>query len=220
MRSISSLCVRPATAVFLALVIGGCGVSQPTRSSPPSSSEPSISSTPANPPSVTQSNQTPADTPSTAVDTHEPAPERGGNIPTAAKRAQDTIAAKALSGTPQQALERFAKLYINWNASTVRAHQLALATISVGAARLTSEQTAAHIQGDAVVGQDSISNSGQVVSIAQGADSAQGYWVIVTKERTGGAHGYRNLPAQLHVTYAQVTAAGGGWVVSSWQPQD
>jgi hypothetical protein len=188
--------------MLLALVVVGCGVSQPTKSSPPPSSGPSISSTP-----------------SAAVDTHEPAPERGGNIPTAAKRVQDTVAAKALSGTPQQALEHFAQLYVNWNASTVRAHQLALAAISVGAARLTSEQAAAHVQGDAAVGQDSISNSGQVVSIAKGTGSAQGDWVIVTKERTSGAHGYRNLPAQLHVTYAQVTAAGGGWVVSSWQPQ-
>ncbi|MGH2833804.1 MAG: hypothetical protein ACRDK2_13605, partial [Solirubrobacteraceae bacterium] len=210
MRSIYSLCVLPATAVLLALVIGGCGVSQPTSSSPPPSSGPSISSTPANPPSVIRSNSTPAGTPSTAVDTHEPAPERGGNIPAAAKHAQNTVSAKALSGTPQQALEHFAQLYINWNVSTVRAHQLALAASSVGAARLTSEQAAAHVQGDAVVGQDSISNSGQVISIAQGVGSAQGYWVIVTRERTSGAHGYHNLPAQLHVTYAQVTPAGGG----------
>lgn len=220
MRSISSLSMRLATSVLLALVVGGCGASQPSRSSPPSSSGPSISSTPANPPSVTQSKHTPAGIPSTAVDTHEPPPERGGSIPPAAKRAQDTISAKALSSTPQQALARFAQLYVNWNASTVRAHQLALAAISVGAARLTSEQAAAHVQGNAAVGQDSISNSGQVVSIARGTGSARGSWVIVTQERTSGARRYRNLPAQLHVTYAQVIAAGGDWVVSSWQPQN
>lgn len=208
------------TAVLLTLVLGGCGVGQPTDPSPPSASGPSISSTPANPPDPTQPNRAPTGVPGSTVDTHEPAPERGGTIPAAARRAQYSVSAKALSSTPQQALERFAQLYINWDASTVRTHQLALAAISVGAARLTSEQAAAHVQGDAAVGQDSISNSGQVVSIARGVGSAQGYWVIVTRERSRGARGYGNLPAQLHVTYAQVTAAPGGWVVSSWQPQN
>lgn len=219
MRYTYSLCVRSATAVLLALVIGGCGTGQPSRSSLSSSSGPSIFSAPANTQSTTQANQTTAGTSSSAVDTHEPAPERGGHIPATARKAQDTVSAQALSGTPQQALERFAQLYINWNAATVRGHQLALAAISVGAARLTSEQAAAHVQGETAIGQDSVSNSGQVVSIARGMDSAQGYWVIVTRERTGGARGYRDLPAQLRITYAQVTMAGGGWVVSSWQPQ-
>jgi hypothetical protein len=206
-------------AVLLALTLGACATSRPTGSSAPSSSGPSISSTPANAPGAIQPNRAAPGAPPSTVDTHEPAPERDGSIPVAARRAQDTVSTKAVSRTPQQALERFAELYINWNASSARAHQLALAAISVGAARLTSEQAAAHVQGDAAIGQDSISNSGQVVSIARGTGSAQGYWVIVTRERTGGARGYGSLPAQVHVTYALVSAAGGGWVVSSWQPQ-
>jgi hypothetical protein len=154
------------------------------------------------------------------VDLHEPPAERGGSIPARARRVQDTVPSSALSASPQQALARFAALYFNWTASTVRAHQLALAAISVGGARLTSEQAAAHVQGSAVIGQDSISNSGRVVSIARGTGRARGYWVIVTEEHTGGTHAYRSLPAQLHVTYARVTAANGGWVVSAWEPQN
>lgn len=219
MSSISNKRMRHLATLLMVFVLGGCGSSHPTSSSPPASSGPSISSTPANPPNPTQPVRDPTPIPSSTVDTHEPAPERGGTIPAAAARAQNTVSAKALSSTPQQALERFAQLYINWNASSVRTHQLALAAISVGAARLTSEQAAAHVQVDAAIGQDSISNSGQVVSMARGTGSAHGYWVIVTRERTSGARRYSHLPAQLHVTYARVTMAGGGWVVSSWQPQ-
>jgi hypothetical protein len=217
---------RRIALVLLPLTLAGCGFSQSNDQNSTSSPQgPSIFSSPADPPTraVTSTTTTPSNSASTASNnsTHnESPPERDGTIPTVVKRAQTTVSASVVSGTPQRALERFAQLYTNWNASTVRAHQLALAAISVGAARLTSEQAAAHVQGDAAIGQDSVSNSGEVVSIARGMGSAQGFWVIVTREQLDGRSAYRKLPSQLHVTYAQVTAAGGGWVVSSWQPQN
>jgi hypothetical protein len=58
-----------------------------------------------------------------------------------------------------------------------------------------------------------------VISIAAGQGTAAGQWVIVTSETTSGQGSYHGLPAQLHVTYAQLTKTATGWVISEWSPQ-
>lgn len=50
-------------------------------------------------------------------------------------------------------------------------------------------------------------------------NGAQQVWVVVTSEKTTGQGDYQGLPAQLHVTYAQLTHTPGGWVVSEWEPR-
>jgi hypothetical protein len=206
---------------LLALALGGCGSSQPTR-------PPSTASTDGHGHVYTSTTRKPESTSQSAPDTgtdapgdpHEPAPERGGTIPRAARRAEDTVAAGAVSPTPQSALARFADLYMNWTANSVRRHQLELAEISIGSARLIAEQSAARVQGDIAIGRDSVSNSGEVVSISRGSASAGGYWVLVSREKTSGTGDYRHLPAQVHVTCARVRHLATGWVVSAWEPRD
>ena len=56
---------------------------------------------------------------------------------------------------------------------------------------------------------------GRIVRLARGA----GQWVIVTSEKTTGQGDYQGLPAQLHITYAQLTHTPGGWVISAWEPR-
>jgi len=153
-------------------------------------------------------------------DTHEPAPEQGGTIPPAARRAEDGLGAGAASPTPQRALTRFADLYMNWTPQSLRGHQLELAKISIDGARLAAQQSAAQAQGATAVGQNAVSNSGEVVSLSQGSAGASGYWVIVTDEQTRGNDSYRDLPARVHVTYARVRHIAGGWVIAAWEPQD
>lgn len=218
MRRRRSSCLPWVATALLAVTCGGCGESHssPARATR-AAAGPSITLTPAQatPPTTTprpQRNEA-------REDPHEPIPERGGTIPAAAKRRQDSVTQSALSPTPQQALTRFGELYVNWSARTVRGHQLALAGISIGAARLEAEQVAARVQGNSVIGQDSVSNSGEVISVARGSGSASGSWVVVTREHTEGIRGYANLPSRIQITYAQLRHTQGGWVVSSWQPQ-
>ncbi|HEY7933375.1 MAG TPA: hypothetical protein VID48_06065 [Solirubrobacteraceae bacterium] len=214
---------RRSSALLLGVIVAlaGCGGQHSTHTKTRRSAGPSISFTPAGvvQTQATATTSTQAQNPANQ-DPHEPAPERGGTIPRGAEHRQDAVSRNALSATPEQALRRFAELYVNWDAKSVRAHQLALASISIGAARLTAEQVAAQVQGSSVIGQDSVSNSGEVISITRGIGGASGYWVVVTNEHTEGRRGYENLPARLHVTYALLRHLAGGWVISTWQPRD
>jgi hypothetical protein len=120
--------------------------------------------------------------------------------------------------SPQRALAYYAHRYINWTYQTLTADQEALARSSVGAARLSEQQTAARSHGDTAIARGQVWNRGQAISITQ--DLAQpGMWVVVTREQTGGNTEYEELPASYHVTLARLAAVPGGYAVEQWLPQ-
>lgn len=124
----------------------------------------------------------------------------------------------AVQATAERALSAFAQLYVNWNYRTLSERQGTLARISVGPARLSERQAAARSASDSTLKRGHIYNSGQVVSIARERRSP-GWWVIVTRERTGGGAQYAGLPTAYHVTRARLAAVGGGYAVEQWLPQ-
>lgn len=123
-----------------------------------------------------------------------------------------------VKASPQAALAYFARLYINWSYRTITADQRLLAAISVGQARIGERQAAASSEADATLRRSRVWNHGQVISVAP--DRARsGWWVIVTRERTGGSGEYEGLPAALHVTLARLARVRGGYAVERWSPQ-
>ena len=90
--------------------------------------------------------------------------------------------------------------------------------ISIGAAKLTAEQTTASESATAALVANGVANSGQVVAIAPGEGPDAGHWVIVTQEHTSGTGAYAGLPTAPHVTLAQVRHLSNGWAVSAWNP--
>jgi hypothetical protein len=200
---------RHARSVFLAVsaavALAGCGLTNPYIAKQPSKSVPSSTST-----STTKS--------AVATDA-DPAPERGGTIPASARATQSQLAPSAGEPSPGSALERYARLYVNWSAPTVAADQRELAAISVDQARAQALQAAASYAQDQTLQRSGVANSGHVVAVASSI-TTPGQWVIVTSEQTTGKGDYAGLPPTLHVTYAQVTRASSGWVVSEWAPQN
>ena len=196
---------RLAAAVLSTGTLAGCGITNPyaTSIAPPARTQPAATSTAS----------------ATTVTTADPIPERQGTIPRSATRAGKALAAGAGQPTPRLALERYARIYINWSASTVARTQRQLAAISLGGARAQALQAAASYEHDTTLEQSHVANTGQVISVARGQGSAAEQWVIVTSEKTTGHGDYQGLPAQLHVTYAQLTHTPGGWVVSEWEPR-
>ena len=197
---------RLAVALLSAAILAGCGITNPYATStapPPARAQPARTSTAS----------------ATTFTNSDPTPERGGTIPRSATRVGNALAAGAGQPTPRLALVRYARIYINWSASTVAGTQRRLAAISLGSARAQALQAAASYEHDATLQRSHVANSGQVVSIAAGQGAAAGQWVIVTSEKTTGQGDYQGLSAQLHVTYAQLTHTPGGWVVSEWEPR-
>lgn len=198
-----------ATSILLvasaAVALASCGLTDPYTAKQPSSS-------------VTSSTST-TTTPSTTTTNADPAPERGGTIPAGTRSTQSQLAAGAGQPTPQSALERYARLYVNWSARTVAADQRELAAISVGQARAQAIQAAASYAHDKTLQESGVANSGHLVAITSSIVTS-GQWVLVTSEQTTGKGDYAGLPPTLHVTYAQVTRASSGWVVSEWAPQN
>jgi hypothetical protein len=194
--------LAPLAAGLLATTLGGCiSIHDPATNNP----------TPTTPTTTTSAQQ--------AAANPVPVHERGGSIPTSARKAQSTLAAGAAGGTPQAALERYGTLWCNWTAATVVARQRQLASISLGQARAQALAAAASLQADSTLAESQVANSGQVVAIAPAlAGTASGDWVVVTREQTTGQGDYQGLPATLHVTYAQLTHTPAGWIVSSWTP--
>jgi len=136
--------------------------------------------------------------------------------PPASPASQASIGVQA---TPQQALVAFASRYVNWSSGTLAADQRHLAAMAVGPARLAERQAAASSQADATLRRSRVWNHGQVISIAP--DRARsGWWVIVTRERTGGSGEYEGLPAALHVTLARLARLAHGYAVERWSPQN
>jgi hypothetical protein len=192
----------PIPAVLLlAVTVAGCGLTNPY----------------ANPTTYRAATATP--TTITRVTDADPAPERGGRIPAEAHHEQTELVRGAGSATPQVALERYALIYTNWTARTVASAQGRLARISLDSARARALQAEASYQHDTTLLRSHVTNRGTVVAVAAGQGSANRSWVVVTREITTGQGDYAGLPAQLHITYAQVTHTPAGWTVSSWTPQ-
>jgi hypothetical protein len=194
---------RAVTAVVIATALGGCGLTDPYQSST------ARSTTTATAPSA-----------SASADRRDPSPERGGTIPTQAQAALHRLATGAGRPTPQAALERYAAMYLNWDADHVIQLQRQLASISLGQARAQALQAVASASRDPQLTASQITNRGEVVAISPGQRDAAGEWVIVTSEQTSGQGDYHGLPPTLHIIYAQLTSTGRGWVVSEWAPQN
>ncbi len=191
-----------AVLACCAEVLGGCGITDPYSAKSPAS--------------TATSSSVPTSASSTSAD---PAPERGGTIPSGARAAQSRLAADAGRPTPQAALERYARVYDNWSAKTVAAAQDQLAAISLGQAHVQALQAAASYARDQTLQQSGVANSGRLVAITESL-TTPGQWVLVTSEQTTGNGDYAGLPPTLHVTYAQVTRTPSGWAVSEWSPQN
>jgi hypothetical protein len=197
--------MRPHLTVSMTLsllgvvALAGCGISDPYTAK--------------------QSATTSASAPVTTVTDADPAPERGGTIPAPARAAQTRVAADAAQQTPQAALERYARLYVNWTADRVAGIQRELASLSMGQARAQALQAAGSYTRDQTLAQSNVANSGHLVAITPSVPTP-GQWVLVTSEQTSGTGEYAGLPSTLHVIYAQVTRTPSGWVVSEWAPQN
>jgi hypothetical protein len=120
--------------------------------------------------------------------------------------------------SPEAALSAFAQLYVNWSYRTLAEHQRSLAQMSVGAARLSETEAAARTAADSTIVRARIYNRGQVVVLGRD-QTRSGWWVIVTREQTGGSSQYAGLPAAYHVTRARLAEVGDGFVVEQWLPQ-
>ncbi len=201
-----------AVAGLSAALVAGCGITNPYQPSHTTTTSTARSSAPTS----TTTSSTGAGAPR---DLGDPPGERNGTIPTAEKAAQQRLATGAASPTPQAALERYAHLYINWQASDLATHQRQLAAISLGQARAQALQAAASSTTNTALTRSHVANHGQLVALTPGSAAAAGVWVLVTRESTTGQGDYQGLPATLHVTYAQLTHTTTGWVVSQWAPQ-
>jgi len=125
----------------------------------------------------------------------------------------------AAAATPVAAIERFARLYINWTHSTLADHQRQLAAISVGEASAMQARAAARTPADYELHRSRVANRGRIVALAPARPARTGTYVVVTRERTLGARTYEGLAPAYHVTIATVQRLGGGWAVSQWRPQ-
>jgi len=87
----------------------------------------------------------------------------------------------------------------------------------VGAARLQARRTAASARNRQLT-QARVWNRSAILALAPDRDRP-GWWVLVTREQTGGSGEYESLPATYHLTLALPVRVRGGWAVSEWQPQ-
>ncbi len=124
---------------------------------------------PSPPPSTSTSTTT---TSAAAADSGDPAPERGGTIPAAAQAAQHTLAAGAAAPTPRAALERYARLYLNWTAAGLVARERQLAALALGQARAQALQAAAGAARDPELTRSHVTNTGQLIAITPGTGAA------------------------------------------------
>jgi hypothetical protein len=125
------------------------------------------------------------------------------------------------AGTPEQAIRSFVVTFINWDASDVAARLRGLAAASVGQARSFIALAAARASGDYELQRGGIANAGSIEAIAP-LPGRRDRYVVVTLERTTATatSAYDGLRPAWHVAVASVVAvAGGGWAVSSWQPE-
>lgn len=187
-----------------AVALAGCGITDPYNHRAVHSS------------TATSAARTGATT-GTVTDPSEPAPSEST---TTAARGVTAGTSTFGAGTRRQALRLYARLYVNWTATTIGAHQRRLAAISQGTARAAALQAAASYSHDAELKNSHVASTGAIVSIAAGQGPERGSWVIVTSEHTTGSGDYTDLPAAAHVTYAHLTHTPHGWVIDQWSPQN
>jgi hypothetical protein len=141
--------------------------------------------------------------------------EHLGTVPASGKEAPAVNPARS----PQQAVERFAELYINWTYKSLASDQTRLAATAVGAARAAELQAEAQTARDTPLQRAHIYNAGRVIAVSRAVGAGPQEWVAVTRERTGGDAEYAGIQAAFHVSLATVQAIPGGWAVSAWRPQ-
>ncbi len=204
-RSIRSGSTRLTLVVLAAGAMGGCaGIRNPYQSAGTGRT-----------PTVTSTSTTTA-----PADSGDPAPERGGTIPSSARAAQNKLAIGAARRSPEAALERYAELYVNWTAADVAGRQRELALFSLGQAKAQALQAAATAARDTQLLKSRVANSGSVVAITRSRGPAAREWVLVTREQTTGQGDYAGLPPTLHVIYAQLVDTANGWIVTRWQAEN
>ena len=181
---------RAPAAVLLAVTLAGCGLADPYQGRPaaPPAEAPTASPAPAASPRSEDGPRAPS-----------PRPSDGG----------------ALASTPQGALERFAWLYVNWQAKQLPERSQQLGALSVGQARAQ-----AHALADRATALQryQVTNAGAVAAIASGRGQEQGRWAVITNETTSGTGPYSGLPGTSHVTWATVSRTQRGYVVTGWYP--
>jgi hypothetical protein len=195
---------RAAVTTALALALAGCASSAGVTT-------PLGRSIAAGPPR-------PAPAVATPAPVGDPPTERAGTIPAAASAEENSVSPAGVATSPQLALRRYALAYVNWRAADLRERERQLATMSIGAAKLTAEQTAAAQSATAALIANDVADHGEVVAIAPGEGPDAGQWVIVTQEHTTGTGPYASLPTSPHVTVARVRHLNTGWAVSTWNP--
>jgi hypothetical protein len=191
----------PALALILALTfLSGCGAT----TSAPSSLGRSFAATPepANP---------------ALAPTGDPPAERHGTVPENIASKEDTPS--SLAPSPQIALLRYAQVYTNWQAASLPATDRQLASLAVGAARLTAEQLTASNSAAAELAANHVQNKGTVLAIAARRGPARDQWIVVTEEQTTGTGPYAGLPPTLHVTLARTKHLNHSWAISGWTPR-
>jgi hypothetical protein len=195
---------RAAVTTALALLLAGCagpaGVTTPLGRSIAAGPRRTVSDVP------------------TPAPVGDPPTERAGTIPPPASVEENSVSPAEVAASPQLALRRYALAYVNWRAADLRERERQLAAMSIGAAKLTAEQTAAAQSGTAALIANDVADHGEVVAIAPGEGPDAGQWVIVTQEHTTGTGPYAALPASPHVTLARVRHIKTGWAVSAWNP--
>jgi hypothetical protein len=192
------------SAFFASVALAGCGITDPYNHHAVHTS------------TTTSAPRADATT-GTVTDPSEPAPSE----PTTTADSGVTAGTSSPGApTPRQALRLYARLYINWTARTIGAHQRQLAAMSQGTARAAALQAAASYSRDPELEHSRVANTGTVASIAAGQGPERGDWVVVTSEHTTGSGNYTGLPAAAHVTFAHLTHTPHGWVVDQWSPQN
>jgi hypothetical protein len=183
--------IRDAAAVVLAAVaLAGCGLADPYQGHP-AALPTGVSTTP----------------------TRRAASPRGEDGPHTPNRAPSGSA--AFASTPRAALERFAWLYVNWQATQLPKRARQLAGLSLGQARAQAHALAARAR---ALERYQVTNTGTVSAIAPGRGQEQGRWAVITNENTSGTGPYSRLPATSHVTWATVANTHRGHVVTGWYP--
>jgi hypothetical protein len=131
-------------------------------------------------------------------------------------------ASTSQASTPDQAIGRFAGLYINWTPDTVAEHMRELAAESVGQARSAMQLAAVQTANDYELQRGGVANTGTVEAIAP-LHGRSDEFVVVTRETTTATNttAYQGLRPAWHVAIATVEQTGAGrWALSGWQPEN
>lgn len=174
-------------AAAAAAALAACGITDPYRTS-------------AAPNRATTATSTPAATPA-------PDDNDGPRTPPGA-----TAAAAA---SARAALERYASLYVNWQAGQLPQRARELRALATGQARAQALALASRAK---ALERYQVANAGSITAIAAGQGQELGRWAVITNETTSGTGPYAGLPATSHVTWATVAHQHHAYVVTGWYP--